>query len=176
SANGGGTNPAHLEPPPLVAPKFMVRKNGKSTQDWEPVQTELLDSTGNNPSRWPFKSPFLCPFEPAWKLRVQFCGSETTPLASNDCWATARLVLPAPGSFSAVSVTQQLQNVTLRLIGLAGPGHTTYSNGVPVAAETLRELEKLDYSETSRGAGSAGVMSWEQEVQTPIPHIALAVS
>ncbi len=176
STNDGGTNADHIGPPPLIAPQFTISENGNPATDWEAVQTDLFDGTRNKPSRWPFKSPFLCPFEPAWKLRVQFCGNETTSLVSSDCWTTGSLILPAPGSFSAVSATQHLQNVTLRLIGLAGPGHTTYSNGVPVAARTLRELERQDYWETSSGSGSGGMMSWVNEIQTPIPHVALAVS
>ena len=176
STNDSGTNPDHIEPPPSIAPQFTIRENGRATKDWEAVQTELFDSTGNQPSRWPFKAPFLCPFEPAWKLRVQFCGSESAHLASNDCWSSSTFILPGPGSFRAVAATQQLQNVTIRLVGLAGPGHTTYSNGVPVAAQTLRPLEKQDYAQTSSGSGSGGVMSWVNEMQAPIPHIALAVS
>ena len=176
STNASGTNLDHIEPAPLIAPQFTIRENGRPAKDWEAAETELFDSTGNQPSRWPFKGPFLCPFEPAWKLRVQFCGSETTHAGSNDCWNTSSLVLPAPGSFSAVTATQRSQNVTIRLIGLAGPGHTTYSNGVPAAARASRPLEKQDYSETSSGSGSGGVMSWVSEIQTPIPHVALAVS
>ena len=54
--NGSRTYSDHLEPPPLIAPRFSISENGKPTKEWEAVQTELFDSTGNKPSRWPYKS------------------------------------------------------------------------------------------------------------------------
>jgi len=89
--NGAGSG--RLQPPPLIAPAFEVSEQGKPTKEWEVVQTDLFDSLGNQPSVWPFKTPFLCPFEPAWKLRVKFCGKEISGVASNSCWTVRHLKL-----------------------------------------------------------------------------------
>jgi len=172
--NGAGSG--RLQPPPLIAPAFEVSEQGKPTKEWEVVQTDLFDSLGNQPSVWPFKTPFLCPFEPAWKLRVKFCGKEISGVASNSCWTVRHLKLPSPGSFATLSMTQQVQGLTLRLIGLARAGHTSYSNDVPVRAQPLNGLEKEDYSETSMAAGSGGRIDTKEEIQMPVPHAALLVS
>ena len=111
-----------------------------------------------------------------WKLRVKFCGKEISGVASNACWTVQHLKLPSPGTFAALSVTQHVQGLTLRLIGLAGAGHTSYSNEVPVRAYPLSGLEKEDYSETSMAAGSSGRMVTQQDIQMPVPHVALLVS
>jgi hypothetical protein len=165
-----------LHPPPLIAPAFEVSEQGKPTKKWEVVQMNLSDSLGNQPSVWPFKTPFLCPFEPAWKLKVKFCGEEIGGVASNACWTVQHLKLPSPGSFAALSMTQQVQGLTLRLIGLAGAGHTSYSNDVPVRAYPLNSLEKEEYSETSMAAGSGGRIDTKQDIKMPVPHVALLVS
>ena len=172
--NGAGSG--RLQPPPLIAPAFEVSEQGKPTKEWEVVQTDLFDSLGNQPSVWPFKTPFLCPFEPAWKLRVKFCGKENSGVSSNACWTVHHLKMPSPGSYAALSMTQQVQGLTLRLIGLAGAGHTSYSNDVPVRARPLKSLEREDYSETSMAAGSGGRMDTKHDILMPIPHVALLVS
>ncbi len=176
NANATGEDSIELQPPPLIAPAFEIREEENPTKAWEPVQTDLLDCSGNRASRWFFKSPYLCPFESAWKLRVKFCGNETSRFASNTCWTLDALSLPAPGSFTALSATHQLQGVSVCFIALAGTGHVTYSNNVPVRAETLDGLEKDDYSETSMGTGSGGAWVTVNTVQTPTPHVALSVS
>ncbi|PYK99104.1 MAG: hypothetical protein DME19_09940 [Verrucomicrobia bacterium] len=176
-SNGGKTNGDRLQPPPLITPVFENSEHGQPTKEWQAVQMELFDSAGNSPSHWPFKSPFLCPFERAWKLSAKFCGSENGPFATNASWTVGRLGVPQPGSFTALSATQQLQGVTLRLIGMAGAGRVTYSNEVPVHAEVLSGLEDKNYSESCFGSSGPGGMSqMVYDVRTPIPHIALLVS
>ena len=176
NTNGPGSGSGRLQSPPLIAPMFEVRDPGRLTTEWEPVQMDLFDSLGNQPSVWPFKTPFLCPFESAWKLRVKFCGKENSGVSSNACWTVHHLKLPSPGSYAALSMTQQVQGLTLRLIGLAGAGHTSYSNDVPVRARPLNGLEREDYSETSMAAGSGGRMDTKHDILMPIPHVALLVS
>ncbi len=171
-----GTGSNEFTPPPVIASTFEVRELGKPTTDWEAVQMDLSDGSGNRPSRWPFRSPFLCPLEPAWKLQVKFCANTSGRLASNDFWTVPHLALPAPGSFDAFSATRQVQGLTLRLVGLAGAGHTHYSNDVPVRAQPLTGLEKEDYSETRMATGTGLRMDTVDDVQMPTPHVALRVS
>src|SRR2546430_5488556 len=61
-----------------------------------PPRSTLFPYTTLFRSVWPFKTPFLCPFESAWKLRVKFCGKESSGVSSNACWTVHHLKLPSP--------------------------------------------------------------------------------
>ena len=101
---------------------------GDQTPEWEALDMDLRDSSGNiAPKQWGNNmSLFLSPREPAWKLAVKFFGSEQESSASNAVWVIRGVKVPGPAEYTALGEEQELEGASVRPVALAGPGAATY--------------------------------------------------
>jgi len=156
--------------PRQIAPAFEVTEHGVPSHEWEAVDQDLWDGSGNFASELSGDSRFLCPQEKAWKLAVRFFGSEKSSLASNSVWTLHGLKVPAPGEFTNLNATKEVQGVTLTAISLAGAGNVTYSNNVLVQASPPVDLHQ---NNTFRNSYSGTNSSYYLTANTP--HIAMLI-
>jgi hypothetical protein len=154
-----------------IAPAFEVTEPFQPTREWEAVDVDLYDSAGNFASELWGDSRFLCPEEKAWKLAVRFFGSEKSASASNSVWTLHGLKVPAPGEFTNLNATKDVQGVMLTAISLAGAGNVTYSNNVAVQASPLSDSNHNNSFNSS--SGGMNVNSYNLTANTP--HIAMLI-
>jgi sugar lactone lactonase YvrE len=115
---------------PELVPIFQITRNGKPTREWHANERQLIDATGNGTTPWS-QSCNLCPYEPAWKLRVKFYRTAPPRLAPGEVWTVRGLPVPMDGTALRLSGGTTLQGVTLQLLGIAGAGTIQYTDGVP---------------------------------------------
>jgi hypothetical protein len=114
--------------PVEMVPEFKVVEDGKQTPEWEALDLELRDGSGNiAPKLWgDHKSVFLSPLEPAWKLTVKFFGSEQESSASNTVWVMRDIQVPGAAAYTALTNEQEVDGVQVKPVALAGPGEAVY--------------------------------------------------
>jgi hypothetical protein len=156
--------------PCQIAPAFEATEHGEPSHEWEAVDQDLWDRSGNFASELSGDSRFLCPQEKAWKLVVRFFGSEKSSSASNSVWTLHGLKVPAAGEFINLNATKEVQGVMLTAISLAGAGNFTYSNNVPVRASPPVDVHQ---NNTFRNSYSGTTSSYYLTANTP--HIAMLI-
>jgi hypothetical protein len=124
-------------------PHFQVLENGQDRTDWYKSEVTYLDETGNRGQK-------LCPYEPAWKLEVNFFKNYKAPFPESKIARLNDINVPAPGQVVQKNVTCSISNVNIRLIALCGPGDFKFSNEVCVAAAPWQEA----WTETSGSSSS----------------------
>ncbi len=124
----------HYHQPFEIDPTFKILEGGAASTQWQALDMELYDSSGNFASKMDPKALFLCPWEAAWKLRVKFFASEESPSASNILWTARGVKIPALGEFIPLDAAESLEGVHVKALALAGPGTVTYSNYIPIKA------------------------------------------
>ncbi len=154
-----------------IAPEFDVTERGQLTKEWQAVDLELYDGSGNFGSKLNSKGGFLCPWESAWKLVVRFCGSEQSAVASNSVWTISGIKVPGAGEFVALGATNELQGVAMKAIALAGAGNVTYSNGVVAQASPLEDDKQVN----SRSSSSYANNSYTTTLGSGTPTVALQI-
>ena len=114
--------------PVEIAPDFAIQEQGKETAEWEPLEAEMTDSSGNfAPKQWGNDmSVFLSPREPAWKLTVKFFGSEQSTAASNTVWVIHGVKVPGLAEHVPLDGRQELDGVKVKPVVLAGAGRVVY--------------------------------------------------
>jgi hypothetical protein len=114
--------------PVEIIPKFEVLERGGETREWQALDMELRDNSGNiAPRQWNnHTSVFLSPRESAWKLSVKFFGSEQESAASNTVWVMRDVQVPGAVAYTALTNEQYLDGVQLKPVALAGPGEAAY--------------------------------------------------
>ena len=120
-----------------IAPAFEVSEGGKPSSEWDAVDFELWDSSGNFATKQSghADSLFLSPKEAAWKLVVKFCGSEHSTSATNTAFALSPVVVPAAGQYLALGTNIYLQGISISVGAIGGPGRVFYTqNGLPLSA------------------------------------------
>ena len=113
-----------------IAPVFEVSEHGKPSQEWDAVDLELWDSSGNFAAKQygHANSLFLSPKEAAWKLVVRFCGSEHSPSATNTAVTLPPVVVPGAGQFLSLNTNLlYLPGISITVYAVAGPGLVTYT-------------------------------------------------
>lgn len=134
------TDPAALDStnaPYVVAPRFEFRENGRPATAWRAEGIELWDSSSNvtvTGYGYPGQSLFLCPQEPAWRLKAQCYGSEEAQTASNEVWAIRGVKVTGPGEMALNDTNHEFAKASVRWLAMAGPGAVDYSNRTPCAA------------------------------------------
>ena len=132
SGVGRGSNKWKPAPNPTVSQTragFSVERNGQPTREWEIVQAETSDATGNfvgqlwGTSRdkdleYAQLQPHPWPAEAAWKLRVGF--SQRVNFAPDELWTLRGIPLGAPDPTNGVVAQTNLQGVLLEFTGQAG--------------------------------------------------------
>jgi hypothetical protein len=104
-------------------PKWSLRERGQTTEDWAPTLVRFEDPTGNS------SYTGLSSGEPVWRLRtVWFQRPEAAHDA--DIARFSDLPVPAPEQRILTNAVRTVRNLTLRLIGIAGPGAYAWSNRV----------------------------------------------
>ncbi len=121
-----------------IEPRFDFLERDGPSKEWQMVDMELYDCSGNVASRYT-QSRFLCPLEKAWKLDVKFCGSEQSPSASNAVWTIRGVKVPGQDEFASLETasgkgSDTLGGIKFKAIALAGPGEIHYSHNSPVEA------------------------------------------
>ncbi len=153
-----------------IAPVFEVTEPFRPSREWEAVDMDLWDSSGNFASEMWGDSRFLCPQEKAWKLAVRFFGSEKSASASNSVWTLHGLKVPASGEFTNWNAMKEVQGVMLTAASLAGAGKVTYSSNAIVQASPMTDTnENNSYSSSSSGTMTS------YNVTANVPHIALII-
>jgi hypothetical protein len=115
----------------------------------------------------------LCLYEPAWKIEAMVFREPAAefPAASN--WQPEALPAPENGHFQVPGLANVVEGVTLRLICLAGPGVTSYSNGAPVSsAATNVKSSHLEI----RSRGPNGSRYELAEFYSARPHVCYEVA
>lgn len=158
--------------PRQIVPAFEVTEHNEPSHEWEAVDQDLWDRSGNFASEMWGDSLFLCPQEKAWKLVVRFFGSEKSSSASNSVWTLRSLKVPAPGEFTNLNATQDVQGVTLTAISLAGAGNVTYSNNVAVQASPITGTNENNFYNNS---SSGGMNMNNYNLTANTPHIAMLI-
>jgi len=174
-ADRAQTNLFNLNYLPEILPMFQVAEHGEPTGEWEVVDKDWSDASGNLASRWQPQAAWLCPREPAWRLTAKFCGSESSRYASNSCWVIHNLAVPAPGQFVSLGATQSLQGVTLEAIALTGAGDITYSNNVLTQALDSSNASGT-FSMSTSGQSSPAGWFMLYKLHTSVPHLAVRLS
>jgi hypothetical protein len=154
--------PADVNPDPLE-PESLVDQ----PSDWEALDMELSDSSGNiAPKQWGHSTSLsLSPREPAWKLAVKFFGSEQSEAASNAVFVIRGVKVPGLQEYSSIRTEKELDGVAVTAVALTGPGETTYSG------EALQRMTNMD---VRRGNSIQTANNGSQEVVDSVtPHIAV---
>lgn len=155
---------------PTVVPSYEIIENGQASSNWQALDMELFDATGNFVgSGWNHELPLLCPQEPVWKLRVKFFGSEKSLYASNESWTLHGLEVPGPGKFTSLKDTPVGDGVILEPLFFAGVGDYPYSGSGEGLLEgsPLKEPEKDNVVEWGKGGGRL--------VHGKTPHLTLKI-
>ncbi len=90
----------------------------------------LTDVTGN-------RSPSLLdlsPFEPAWKLNIQFRRKASAQFSDEEIWRTKLFSLPAESSAQRISAHQRIEGIDCRVTVIASAGKVT-DDGVDLPFE-----------------------------------------
>jgi hypothetical protein len=117
-----------------IEPTFVLLEDGQPTHNWTVEEMELYDSSGNFAGNPWSGAPILCPREDAWKLRVRCFGSEESHYASNTTWTLRGLEIPGAGKFTNVNMSQSINGVMVKVLGLAGVGKFDYAYGGHIVA------------------------------------------
>jgi hypothetical protein len=157
--------------PHSIVPKYEVREHGEISANWQPLNMELYDGSGNFASEMMPDTRFLCTNEAAWKLRVKFFGSEQSSSASNATWTLRGLSVPAAGKFNVLSGSQELQGVEVKAVAFAGAGSFLYSNSIPLSGALLEGQVKLARIDSSWYGGPRGAMFAVHKVKGKTPHL-----
>ena len=124
---------------------FSIAQNGSPTIGWEPVEIIVSDATGNTytigigrhfsygrDDRISFRG--LCPYETAWKLRVEFSRTADSSFSADQLWTVRGVAVPNRDTIIRSSATNRVQvysptgeGVTLQLLGIAGAGTVSWS-------------------------------------------------
>jgi hypothetical protein len=156
-----------------VSATFTAKQKGRPLDAWEvdAGHLTLRDTRCNTlpigtirkqtENTWEFGG--LCPFEPAWGLKVRFFLTTPPPGAR---WDLSGIPLPKPEEFHRVARSRLVAGVTLEVIGIAGPGTFTYEDGVLTSARAIPTTEAF----SMRMSGSE-----EAVIAASQPHLVLAV-
>jgi hypothetical protein len=120
---------------------FSITQNGRPTTEWEPVEMTVSDATGNvvtdrigrssqpNPLQRTDDLGFLglCPYEPAWRLHVEFSRTAHSRVAPAQCWTVHGVPVPKPNTITRTTATATRDGATLQLLGIAGAGTVSWS-------------------------------------------------
>jgi hypothetical protein len=160
--------------PVHLVPKYQMSEGGQPSTNWQALETELYDSSGNFASAMYGDLSCLSPRETAWKLRVKFFGSESSRAASNTTWTLPGLTVPEHGKFILLQTARDLQGVPIKAIAFAGVGDFAYSNNLPTAIDAADVPEAETSLKTSWNNNRYG----SSEVHTlhgRTPHLMLQV-
>jgi hypothetical protein len=155
---------------------YEFTEDGQPSTNWQALETDLYDSGGNFVSGASGAQDCLCPRESAWKMRVKFFGSEKSRAASNAVWTLRGLAVPAPGQFTLLDRSQELQGVPVKAVTFGGAGNFTYSNNIPLEAtpskEPITEDSASIISMPSNWTGKHSILVPTFRVQSKSPHLA----
>jgi hypothetical protein len=161
--------------PVHLVPKYQTTEGGQPSTNWQALENELYDSSGNFASGMYGDLSCLSPREAAWKLRVKFFASESSHAASNTTWTLPGLTVPEHGKFVLLQTARDLQGVPIKAIAFAGAGDFIYSNNIPTpipAADVPQGESSLNTSWNNNGSGASSEI---HTVHGLIPHLLLEV-
>lgn len=156
---------------------YETTEDGQPSTNWQAIYKELYDGSGDFVTQQYSPLPPLCPRESAWKLRVKFFGSEKSRAASNAVWALTNLAVPAPGQYTVINQTRELQGVPVKVGTFGGSGDFTYSNifalhGAPLDRPIEHESSTI-VSWPKNWTGKRSLQRPTFSLQTRKPHLAI---
>ena len=107
--------------------KFNILCDGSDRTDWFSPSVKYIDATGNS-------GQSLCPYEPAWKVHVDFYHSYRAPFPEEAIWCISTVEAPDSGKVVPIIAETRIGKAHIRPLALCGPGDYRFSNGVNIAA------------------------------------------
>jgi hypothetical protein len=130
--------------------KFRITSNGVDRTDWYKPRVTFVDATGNR------TSDRLCPYEPAWKLEVDFYKSHKASFPEEALWRVANVNVPGSGEVVALNQQTNIGGVSLKLIALCGSGDFTFTNGICAVSNAWAPEWRGESSSSSYVGGPNG--------------------
>ena len=158
---------------------FQTIESGQPSTNWQALYKELYDSSGDFVTQQYAPLSLLCQRESAWKLRVKFFGSEKSRAASNAVWTLTNLAVTAPGEFTVINQTRDLQGVPVNIGTFGGSGDFTYSNAIALHGEShggrIENDSSTIVSWPKNWNGKRSVQKPTFSLQTRKPHLAVEI-
>jgi hypothetical protein len=138
--------------------KCTIRENGVDRTEWYRPLIYLVDATGNRTYN------ALCPYEPAWKLEIDFYKGYKAPFPQDQIWRIRDVVVPKSGQIASLAQTGSIGGVSFKAIALCGSGDFTFSNNVCVVSNEWAADWQGGGSSSSFSSGSGRVeMTFRQK-------------
>jgi hypothetical protein len=120
--------------------RFRVTRNGRPTDAWEPVEITVSDATGNlvtepigrsdrRNDRVSFRA--LCPYESAWRLRVEFSQTAHSRFPPKQYWTVRGVAVPPRDAIHRTTASATRSGAALELQGIAGAGTVSWTPNSP---------------------------------------------
>jgi hypothetical protein len=177
---------------------FRVTRNGRPEAGWEASAVTLRDGAGNaidgsyayrdgvpqagyyygSATAEAVAMPGLCPYEPAWKLRVTFYRTQDARFGPEESASVANLAIPAPGTVRRLAARLKLGRATVELRAFGGAGKVVYLGGMshaPLRAVRLRTPAGSLQEGYGSEARAGGIPVDETVITSNKPHLAVLV-
>jgi hypothetical protein len=128
-------------------PKFSILEDGVDRTEWYKPLVMFVDATGNRDDR-------LCPYEPAWKLEVDFYKSHKAPFSEPEIWRVRDVRIPRSGEVVSLNSTGDVSGISLEIFALCGSGEFSFSNRVCVASNEWAATWQGESSSYSSGVNN----------------------
>jgi len=109
--------------------RYRLNENDRRARSWELQRVRLWDATGNTEEHY-FPSETELEFfgalaagETAWKMNFQIARDLDSAFTPQEYWIVRGLSIPNPNTVTHTTATATRLGVTLRLLGIAGPGN-----------------------------------------------------
>jgi hypothetical protein len=140
--------------------KFKILEDRVDRVDWYKPRVTYVDATGN-------RSDYrLCPYEPAWKLEVDFYKSHKAPFPESALWRVPNLAVPPSGEALPLDQQTNIAGLAIKLIALCGSGDFRFSDGVCVASNAWSTAWQGESSSYSSGGISKSEIAFRQKQPT----------
>jgi hypothetical protein len=137
--------------------KFKITEDGADHTDWYKPRVTYVDATGN-------RSEFrLCPYEPAWKLEVDFYKSHKAPFPEDALWRVPNVNVPASGEVLMLDQQTNIAGISIKLIALCGSGDFRFAGGVCVASNAWSPTWQGESSSYSSGVTGKPEVTFRQK-------------
>lgn len=144
--------------------EFQVKRGDEELKDWGRREVQLIDVLGN------ISSQVLCTNESAWRVVAQVSRDPNADFAPDESWRVGDVTIPEAGRFIAMARTNRVRNLEIAVLGIAGPGTYTWSNGVMTMAFAQTNSSGMS---SSSGSDMTGRQWRVVTIQTQRPFVLL---
>jgi hypothetical protein len=137
--------------------KLKITEDGADHTDWYTPRITYVDATGN-------RSDYrLCPYEPAWKLEVDFYKSHRAPFPESALWRVPNVIVPASGEVFMLDQQTNMAGISIKLMALCGSGDFRFAGGVCVASNAWSPAWSGESSSYSSGVSGKPEVTFRQK-------------